>query len=99
MSGCPQGIIDLLNSRACRGAIMFNDSLTMEECQVLVKRLARCAFPFQCAHGRPSMVPILDLRAQADKDTSIPDSDLLPHDCYESTSLDFFEAFKLRYKS
>ncbi|KAJ5579058.1 hypothetical protein N7450_007925 [Penicillium hetheringtonii] len=78
MSGCPQGIIDLLNSRACRGAIMFNDSLTIEECQVLITRLARCAFPFQCAHGRPSMVPILDLRVQVDNNASIPDPSIIP---------------------
>lgn len=43
------------------GAIMFNDPLTKRECTDLVRRLADCAFPFQCAHGRPSMVPLLDL--------------------------------------
>lgn len=59
--GCPAGVLDLLNSRACRGAVMFNDRLTREECVALVARLARCAFPFQCAHGRPAMVPLLDL--------------------------------------
>lgn len=40
---------------------MFNDPLTLEECSDLLNRLVRCAFPFQCAHGRPSMVPIVDL--------------------------------------
>ncbi|CRG85492.1 DNA mismatch repair protein MLH3 [Talaromyces islandicus] len=60
IAGCPETIIDLLNSRACRSSIMFNDSLSRDECQSLVMRLARCAFPFQCAHGRPSMVPIAD---------------------------------------
>ncbi|OGM44394.1 DNA mismatch repair protein (Mlh3) [Aspergillus bombycis] len=58
---CPQGIVELLNSRACRTAIMFNDDLTIEECQSLVQNLARCIFPFQCAHGRPSMIPLLDM--------------------------------------
>ncbi|EAW25476.1 putative DNA mismatch repair protein (Mlh3) [Aspergillus fischeri NRRL 181] len=62
LKSCPQGIIDLLNSRACRTAIMFNDMLTAEECKSLIGRLARCVLPFQCAHGRPSMVPILDVR-------------------------------------
>ena len=57
---CPQGIMDLINSRACRSAIMFNDELTVDESQGLVSRLANCRFPFQCAHGRPSMVPILE---------------------------------------
>ncbi|PGH22906.1 hypothetical protein AJ80_02955 [Polytolypa hystricis UAMH7299] len=58
---CPKGIIDLLVSRACRSAIMFNDSLTRKECVSLLSRLAQCAFPFQCAHGRPSMVPLVSL--------------------------------------
>lgn len=66
---CPQGIIDLLNSRACRSAIMFNDVLNVDECRNLISRLAQCVFPFQCAHGRPSMIPILDLESTA-TDTS-----------------------------
>jgi DNA mismatch repair protein MLH3 len=58
---CPRGILDLLHSRACRSAIMFNDVLTSEDCEVLLERLTRCSFPFQCAHGRPSMAPLVDL--------------------------------------
>jgi DNA mismatch repair protein MLH3 len=84
--GCPQGILDLVNSRACRsesrrysflaqlhnfanvytGAIMFNDYLSKEQCRELVVRLSDCIFPFQCAHGRPSMVPLLDLGCWTD---------------------------------
>ena len=56
---CPQGMLDMINSRACRSAIMFNDNLTGEECKLLVRKLSKCAFPFQCAHGRPSMVPLV----------------------------------------
>ena len=56
----PQGILDMLNSRACRSAIMFNDSLSLEECEALVDKLARTRFPFICAHGRPSMVPLVE---------------------------------------
>lgn len=59
--GCPQGILDMINSRACRSSIMFNDPLSQAECANLVKQLAECAFPFQCAHGRPSMAPLVDL--------------------------------------
>ena len=58
---CPPGLIDLVNSRACRSAIMFNDELSLADCTVLVRKLADCVFPFMCAHGRPSMVPIVDL--------------------------------------
>lgn len=62
LAGCPEGILDLINSRACRSSIMFNDSLRIEECQGLISRLSKCAFPFQCAHGRPTMIPIVDER-------------------------------------
>ncbi|KAK0740439.1 hypothetical protein B0T18DRAFT_331574 [Schizothecium vesticola] len=58
---CPEGVVEMINSRACRSAIMFNDVLGTEECKMLVDRLAGCAFPFQCAHGRPSMVPLVDI--------------------------------------
>ncbi|KAK3060980.1 hypothetical protein LTS18_007287 [Coniosporium uncinatum] len=61
ISTCPQGVLDMLNSRACRSAIMFNDELSLQECERLVQNLAECAFPFQCAHGRPSMVPLIEL--------------------------------------
>jgi DNA mismatch repair ATPase MutL len=43
---------------ATEGAIMFNDSLSIEQCQRLMAQLAETAFPFQCAHGRS--VPELD---------------------------------------
>ncbi|OBT76152.1 hypothetical protein VF21_04809 [Pseudogymnoascus sp. 05NY08] len=59
MQGCPAGILDMLNSRACRGAVMFNDVLEPQECEELVRRLGGCKFPFLCAHGRPSMVPLV----------------------------------------
>lgn len=56
----PQGILDMLNSRACRSAIMFNDALYLQECKTLIDKLAKTRFPFICAHGRPSMVPLME---------------------------------------
>ncbi|KAL9559961.1 hypothetical protein MBANPS3_000181 [Mucor bainieri] len=58
MNTCPRGILEILKSRACRGAIMFNDELTIEQCSHIVQKLSMCTFPFQCAHGRPSAIPI-----------------------------------------
>lgn len=70
---CPRVLLDLINSKACRGtwvdiptwtacksynnwclpgAVMFNDALSIEQCERLVKELSETAFPFQCAHGR-----------------------------------------------
>ena len=60
---------------------MFNDELSLEECGSLVLRLADCAFPFQCAHGRPSMVPIVNLGAGFVPSSDSTSSDLtLPDD-------------------
>jgi len=58
---CPNELIDLINSRSCRGAIMFNDTLGLHQCERLVRQLSETVFPFQCAHGRPSMVPLTHL--------------------------------------
>jgi len=55
---CPKELLDLVNSKACRGAIMFNDTLTLAQCEDLVVKLSRTDLPFQCAHGRPSLVPL-----------------------------------------
>ena len=61
IGSCPKGILDLLNSRACRSAIMFNDELSLDQCERLLRDLSQCAFPFMCAHGRVSMVPLVEL--------------------------------------
>ncbi|KAH7887522.1 hypothetical protein F5I97DRAFT_1861022 [Phlebopus sp. FC_14] len=61
---CPRELLALINSKACRGAIMFNDPLNSEQCERLVKQLSATAFPFQCAHGRPSLVPLTHLASQ-----------------------------------
>ena len=61
ISSCPMPILEMLYSRSCRSAIMFNDVLTIDECSTLIASLAKCVFPFQCAHGRPSMVPLVEL--------------------------------------
>lgn len=58
VGSCPKALLDMLNSRACRSAVMFNDVLSMQECEDLMAKLAKCAFPFMCAHGRVSMVPV-----------------------------------------
>ncbi|KAH0187213.1 hypothetical protein KCV06_g6707, partial [Aureobasidium melanogenum] len=41
LGSCPKGILQLLNSRACRSAIMFNDTLTLQQCQRLIEEVAR----------------------------------------------------------
>lgn len=57
----PTKLLEMLHSRACRSAVMFNDVLSTEDCDNLMAKVARCAFPFVCAHGRVGMVPVLEL--------------------------------------
>ena len=40
----PRGMLSMLNSRACRSAIMFNDYLELTECENLVEKLAETRF-------------------------------------------------------
>ena len=58
VSQCPGGLVEMINSRACRTAIMFNDSLRHDQCEELLRRLSSCVLPFQCAHGRPNITII-----------------------------------------
>ena len=58
MSRLPRALQDHLASQACRGAIMFGQKLESGDCRRLLKDLALCAVPFQCAHGRPSCATI-----------------------------------------
>jgi hypothetical protein len=37
---------------------MFGDALSLEECRELLQQLSKVTFPFVCAHGRPSIVPV-----------------------------------------
>lgn len=60
----PNSLMEVLKSRACRSAIMFNDRLGREVCERMVKRLAACKFPFGCAHGRPVLVPLCEVTIQ-----------------------------------
>jgi len=54
-------IFKVLASYACHGAIKFGDPLDRETCVNMIKQLSHCNLPFQCAHGRPSIAPLLKL--------------------------------------
>ncbi|XP_010280391.1 PREDICTED: DNA mismatch repair protein Mlh3 [Phaethon lepturus] len=57
----PLTFLKVLASQACHGAIKFNEHLTLEESCRLIEALSSCQLPFQCAHGRPSMMPLADI--------------------------------------
>lgn len=58
----PPAVGRVLASKACRRAVMFGDVLELPQCQVILSSLADCEMPLQCAHGRPTIVPVLSLR-------------------------------------
>mmetsp|Transcript_42944 Transcript_42944/g.80476 ORF Transcript_42944/g.80476 Transcript_42944/m.80476 type:complete len:289 (+) Transcript_42944:783-1649(+) len=59
----PPALLRLLISKACRSAIMFGDTLLQSECVNLVDQLACTCQPLQCAHGRPTLSPIVSLKS------------------------------------
>ncbi|KAJ8771069.1 hypothetical protein K2173_023394 [Erythroxylum novogranatense] len=60
-SSMPPAVLRVLNFKACRGAIMFGDALLPSECALIVEELRRTSLCFQCAHGRPTAIPLVDL--------------------------------------
>lgn len=48
----PPRFVGLLETQACHTAARFNQALSLDQCERLVRGLAGCVFPFQCAHGR-----------------------------------------------
>ncbi|XP_038075581.1 DNA mismatch repair protein Mlh3-like [Patiria miniata] len=61
----PKTLTRILNSQACHGAIKFGDPLSHRQCLSLIGQLSQCQLPFQCAHGRPSVIPLFDLKLLA----------------------------------
>lgn len=57
----PPSVTRILNAKACRSAIMFGDPLLPSECVELVSSLKVTQLCFSCAHGRPTMAPLVSL--------------------------------------
>ena len=57
----PNSELQVLQSRACHGAIKFGDKLDENDSIKLLSSLTECSLPFQCAHGRPSIAPLLNI--------------------------------------
>ncbi|KAG7663972.1 MLH3 [[Candida] subhashii] len=57
----PRVLIEIINSKACRSAIMFGDELSEDAMAEILEKLSTCKLPFQCAHGRPSIAPLTTL--------------------------------------
>ncbi|SHF04219.1 DNA mismatch repair protein MutL [Caldanaerobius fijiensis DSM 17918] len=49
-------IDEMLFKKACKAAVKANDSLTEKEARELIKSLLSCENPYNCPHGRPTIV-------------------------------------------
>lgn len=63
----PDMILEILKSKSCRSAVMFGDKLSIEECDRLFRQLRQTRIPFRCAHGRPSVAPLIELEQDGGK--------------------------------
>ncbi len=57
----PPGVLRVLRSKACRTAIMFGDTLDQQQCATLLQKLRATRLWTQCAHGRPTVAPLVHL--------------------------------------
>jgi len=57
----PRVVQHILCFKACRRAVKFGDPLSARQMADLLSRLSSCKFPFQCAHGRPTVYPLIGL--------------------------------------
>lgn len=57
----PSMFLSAIKSKACRGAIMFGDALSVSEMESMVHELSKCTQPFACAHGRTSIALLTDV--------------------------------------
>jgi DNA mismatch repair ATPase MutL len=73
-SAPPPALQRLLASKACRGAIMFGDLLSRDDCAALLSSLRRTQLPLHCAHGRPTAALLAPgvVAAAADADELTP---------------------------
>lgn len=55
---------DRIASLACHSSIKFNHRLDAMESRKLLSRLGRCVQPFNCPHGRPTMMAISETQLQ-----------------------------------
>jgi len=70
----PRALHRLLASKACRGAIMFGDTLSKAECEIIIGALKLTTMPFACAHGRPTVAPLARVVASSTSSGGVADS-------------------------
>ncbi|KAI1293731.1 Mismatch repair endonuclease PMS2 [Halotydeus destructor] len=57
----PTRVRDMLASMSCRKSIMVNDPLNFDQMKKLLNNMSETAYPWTCAHGRPTIRHLLNL--------------------------------------
>lgn len=55
---------DKIATLACHSSIRFNHRLDVSESRELLRRLGQCVQPFNCPHGRPTMISLSEKQLQ-----------------------------------
>ena len=63
-------LILMENKLNISGAVKFGDPLTIDQCDLLIRSLRKTNAPNRCAHGRPSIIPLLDVTDLKKKQTN-----------------------------
>lgn len=74
----PLPVQRILNYKACRSSVMFGDPLSHSTMRSIISGLMRCAFPYNCAHGRPTMTPIVHVTPLQQHTTSASTATVSP---------------------
>lgn len=56
VKGDSDAVLSKIASMSCKAAVKGNQTLSMEEAQELMKELLTCENPFNCPHGRPTII-------------------------------------------
>ena len=56
----------ILKIMACRGSIKAGERLTPGQAEDLLRKLLRCEHPWNCPHGRPTIVGLTRTRIEKD---------------------------------
>ena len=54
----PAPLHRIVATAACHRSVRFGDFLNLEKAGALMRDFCMCDFPFQCAHGRPTIFPL-----------------------------------------
>lgn len=75
----PPAVMRIAASKACRSSIKFGTLLSKNDMARIISHLSSTNQPFQCAHGRPSLVPLMQFPGKVSYKTAT-----LPFKSYRS---------------